>query len=216
MTAMGRRLTRSASRRTPHRRRYIAAAPSAAASLVSCALVVEGVADAIQVDFGLAEDRTGNARQDVLQMLGRADATERARRVADDADRLAEERALAVRARADVDGVLQHAGDRAVIFGRHEQHAVRLLQLFAERQPVGRGIGFQVLVEEGNASSVVTSSFSEAGASFASALAILSEKLSLRRRAYDRDDGMGGHWISLLKQKRLGSLKPDRQKDASA
>ena len=43
------------------------------------ALVVEGVADAVQVDFGLAEDRAGNARQDVLQMLGRADAAERAR-----------------------------------------------------------------------------------------------------------------------------------------
>ena len=43
------------------------------------ALVVEGVADAIQVDFGLAEDRAGNTRQDVLQMLGRADAAERVR-----------------------------------------------------------------------------------------------------------------------------------------
>ena len=58
------------------------------------AFVVEGVTDAIQVDFGLAEDRTGNARQNILQSLGRADATERPRRVADDADRLAENELL--------------------------------------------------------------------------------------------------------------------------
>src|SRR6185503_15919939 len=46
------------------------------------ALVVEGVANAVQVDFRLAEDRAGNTRQDVLQMLGRADAAERSGGVA--------------------------------------------------------------------------------------------------------------------------------------
>src|SRR6267143_1175455 len=91
--------------------------------LRALALVVEGIADAVQVDFGLAQDRTGDAREDVLQMLGRADATERSGRVADNADRLAEERALAIGARADVDGVLQHAGERAAGFGRDEKHA---------------------------------------------------------------------------------------------
>src|SRR6185369_3118796 len=77
--------------------------------LRALALFVEGIADSIQVDFRLAQDRTRDAREDVLQMLGRADATERSGRVADNADRLAEERALAIGARADVDGVLQHA-----------------------------------------------------------------------------------------------------------
>ena len=38
------------------------------------AVRVEGVADATEVDFRLLENRTGNARQDVLLMLGRADA----------------------------------------------------------------------------------------------------------------------------------------------
>src|SRR5436190_21809457 len=73
--------------------------------LRALALVVEGIADAVQIDFGLAEDRTGNTGQDVLQMLGRADATEGTGRVADNADRLAEERALAIGPRADGDGV---------------------------------------------------------------------------------------------------------------
>src|SRR5215475_1202319 len=102
------------------------------------ALVIEGIANAIQIGLRLSHDRTGNARQDVLQMLGRADAAERSGRVGDDPGRLAEKRALAVGARANVDGVLEHAGDRAVVFGGHEQHGVRRLQLFAESQPVGR------------------------------------------------------------------------------
>ena len=38
------------------------------------ALVVERVADTVQIDLGLPHDRAGNARQDVLQSLGRADA----------------------------------------------------------------------------------------------------------------------------------------------
>jgi len=57
-------------------------------------------------------------------MFGSADATERSRRVADDADRLAEERTLAVGTRSDIDGVLQNAGDRTVVFGCDEQDAV--------------------------------------------------------------------------------------------
>ena len=43
------------------------------------ALVVERIADAIQIDFRLLQDRAGNAGQDVLQMLGGADAAELAR-----------------------------------------------------------------------------------------------------------------------------------------
>src|SRR5690348_10349948 len=96
------------------------------------ALLVEGVADAVQIGLGLAHDRSGNARQDVLQSLGCADAAERPRGVGDDADRLAEERAFAVGPRADIDRVLEHARDGAIIFGRHEDDAVRFLQLLAK------------------------------------------------------------------------------------
>src|SRR3954447_5247225 len=180
------------------------------------ALVVEGVAAAIHVDFGLAEDRAGNTGQDVLQMLGGTDATERAGGVADNADRLAEERALAIGARGDVDGVLQHAGDRAVVFRRHEQHAVRLLQLFPERQPVGRGIGFQILVEEGNPFERRHVELQRSRRQLCQRIGDLERKALLAKRADDRDDGVGGHWISLVKQKRRDAVKPDRWKDASA
>src|SRR5439155_5550268 len=60
------------------------------------ALVVEGGADSVEVDFRLAHDHAGNARHDVLQMLGGADAAGRARRIGDNARRLAEETALAI------------------------------------------------------------------------------------------------------------------------
>src|SRR5205809_299436 len=43
------------------------------------ALVVEGVADAVQIDLGLTQHRPRDARQDVLQMLGRGNAAERPR-----------------------------------------------------------------------------------------------------------------------------------------
>src|SRR5260370_33237114 len=71
------------------------------------ALVVEGVADAVQINLRLPQDRAGNAGQDILQMFRRADAAERTRRIADDADRLSEETALAVGARSDVESVRQ-------------------------------------------------------------------------------------------------------------
>src|ERR1700759_4574249 len=58
------------------------------------ALVVEGVADSVQINLWLAQDRAGDARQDILQRPGGADATQRSRRIADDAGRLAQERAL--------------------------------------------------------------------------------------------------------------------------
>ena len=38
----------------------------------------------------------------------------------------------------------------------------------------------------------------------------LEREAFLAKTADNRDDGMGGHWISLVKQKRLYPLKPDR------
>src|SRR5262245_3600995 len=55
------------------------------------ALVVEGVADAVEIDLRLAEDRPGNTRQNVLQMFCGGHAAERTRRIGDDAGRLAQE-----------------------------------------------------------------------------------------------------------------------------
>jgi hypothetical protein len=71
------------------------------------ALVVERVPYHGQIGLGLPHDRTGNARQDVLQTLGRVDAAERPRRIGDDAGRLAEERTLAIGTRRDIDGVFE-------------------------------------------------------------------------------------------------------------
>ena len=52
---------------------------------------------------------------------------------ADDAGGLAVEGVLAVGARRPVDGILEHAGDRAVVLGRDDQHAVGGLDLAFER-----------------------------------------------------------------------------------
>src|SRR5271154_3301702 len=84
---------------------------------------VEGVADGVQIGFRLTHDRAGNTRENVLQTLGRVDAAKRPGRVADDAGRLAQERTLAVRARGDIDGVLQYAGNGAVVLRRDEDDA---------------------------------------------------------------------------------------------
>ena len=155
------------------------------------ALVVEGGADSVEVDFRLAQDHAGNARHDVLQMLGGADAAGRARRIGNNARRLAEETALAIGPRANVDGVLQHARNRAVIFGRTEQYAVRLLQLFAERQPVGRGRRFEILVEKGNAVQRGDVDLKRARCEFRQRVGDLERKTLLAKAADDRDDVVG-------------------------
>src|SRR6478752_10738462 len=171
--------------------------------LGTLAFVVEGIANGVQIGFRLPKNWAGDTRQDMLQMLGRVDAAERTRRVANDADRLAEEGALAIGARADVDGVLQDARDRADIFGRHEQNAVRLLQLFAEREPVGRGRRFKVLAEIGNACGRHDVELERSRRELGQGIGDLERKALLAEAAGDRDDGMSGHWISLVKQKRL-------------
>src|ERR1700747_2630464 len=56
--------------------------------LDALALLVEGVADRVQIGLRLAHDRTGNTWQRVLQVICRADAAERTPRVRDDRDRL--------------------------------------------------------------------------------------------------------------------------------
>src|ERR1700730_12132629 len=57
--------------------------------LAELALVVERIANPVQIGFRLSHDRARNARHDILQLFCRVDAAERPRRGADDADRLA-------------------------------------------------------------------------------------------------------------------------------
>ncbi len=73
--------------------------------------------------FGLAERRHVEIRQDRAQVLLGAGGADRADRDAEDAGRLAAPRALPVGPRGVIEGVLQHAGDRAVVFRRDEDDA---------------------------------------------------------------------------------------------
>ena len=50
--------------------------------------------------------------------------------------------------RGNVDGVLQHAGNRAIVFRSDEYHAVGRLDPVAKGEPFGGRVGLEVLVEE--------------------------------------------------------------------
>ncbi|GCC49470.1 hypothetical protein chiPu_0033929, partial [Chiloscyllium punctatum] len=108
-----------------------------------------------------------------------------------DADRLADERALAIGPRGDVDRVLQHARDRAVVFRGHEQHAVRLLQLLAEGEPVRRRGPLEVLVEEGNALKRRDVELQRSGRELGQRIGDLERQALLADAADDGDDVIG-------------------------
>jgi hypothetical protein len=167
--------------------------------LGALSLVVEGVADGVQVNFRLPHDRPGNSGQDVLQVFGGADTAQWPRRIADDADRLAEERALAIGARSDVDGVLQHPRDRTIVFRRDEQHAIRFLQLVAEREPVGRRICFQILIEKRDVVQGDDIQLERIRRQFRQRIGDL-EAETLFAKAADNDDNAvrGGHGLSFF------------------
>src|SRR3954471_15712586 len=163
--------------------------------LGQAAVGIEGVAHPVQIGLRLLHDRAGNARQDVLESLGGTDAAERARRVRDNADRLAVERALAVGPRGDVDGVLQNARDRAIVFRRDEDDAVRLLDLFAKRQPIGRRRALEVLVEERDAGRRDDLELERSRRELGERMSDLQREAVLAQAAGDRDD-IVGHGVS--------------------
>src|SRR5215813_4562622 len=103
-------------------------------------------------------------------MIG-AEAADGANRAADDSRRFAFPGALAVRARRDVDGVLEHSRHRAVVLRRDEQHRVGRLDLALERDPRGRRISFDVLIEKRQIADL--------------------DDLRLERRWRDLDEGVG-------------------------
>jgi hypothetical protein len=80
-------------------------------------------------------------------MVG-TEPADRSGRDADHGAGLAVPRALAVRARADVDRILQYAGYAAVVFGRHEQQRVGARNALLERGDLGGRTGFEILVEQ--------------------------------------------------------------------
>src|SRR5664279_6659011 len=68
-------------------------------------------------------------------MMVGAEPADSARRSTDDGARFATPSALAIGPRADIDGVFQRGGHRAVMLGRNEKNRVGHLDTFAKRRP---------------------------------------------------------------------------------
>src|ERR1700730_8754045 len=99
------------------------------------------------------------------------------------------------------------------MFRRDEKDALGLRQLFAKRQPVGRGCCLEVLVEERNAVQRGEGELERRRRERCRRAGGLWRKALLAQAADDGDDGMrGGHEISLWKRKQVASLKPHRQR----
>lgn len=88
------------------------------------AFVVDTGRIVLDEHFRLREHLHVEIREHVAQVLLRERRADRARRRAEHRARLARPRVVPPRARAPVERVLQHAGNRAVVFGRDEQQRV--------------------------------------------------------------------------------------------
>ena len=114
------------------------------------ALIVEQGEPAADIGFRLLQHGHVEEDQRLAQVMVGAEAADRARRDAHHRRRLLRPDAAAVGAGADVDGVLQDAGYRAVVFGRDEQNGVGRGDRFAEPGPGLRRAGrFEVFVVMG-------------------------------------------------------------------
>ena len=79
-------------------------------------------------------------------MMVGAETADSAGRGTDDRARLAAPCALAIGPRADIDGVFQRGGHRAVMLGRHEKNRVGCPDTFAKRRPFRRWFVIAVLI----------------------------------------------------------------------
>src|SRR5262249_7593807 len=109
---------------------------------------IDAFAKRPEVRFRLLHRRHVEVGQRLAQVVIGAEAADGADRAADDSRPFAFPGALAVRARRDVDGVLEHARHRAVVLRRDEQHRVGRLDLALERDPRRRRFAFDVLIEK--------------------------------------------------------------------
>ena len=101
----------------------------------------------LEGDIGLAaHQENAQVAEHLAQMLLRERGADRARRGAGDGGELAGPGVLAPRPRAPVDGVLEHGRDRAVVLGRHEQHAVGGRDLGLEADDARRQLALDVLI----------------------------------------------------------------------
>src|SRR6266403_783562 len=110
------------------------------------ARIAEHLGGAANVSLGLRHGRNVEENQRLAKMVIGAEGADDARREAENRPWLAVPRALAVRPRCDVDRVFEHAGHRAVVLRRHEQHRVGLLDAALEVFSLLRRIGIEVLV----------------------------------------------------------------------
>src|SRR5437588_2059594 len=108
--------------------------------------IAEHLGGAANVSLGLRHGRNVEENERLAKMVIGAEGADDARREAENCPRLAVPRALAVRPRCDVDRVFEHAGHRAVVLRRHEQHRVGLLDAALEVFCLLRRVGVEVLV----------------------------------------------------------------------
>ena len=109
---------------------------------------VEELGGFANVGLGLRHRRHVEEYERLPQMVVRAERANRSGRNADDRPGLAAPCAVSVRARADVDRVLEHAGHAAVVLGCHEEHCISLPDARLERRSGSGRIGVVVLVVE--------------------------------------------------------------------
>src|SRR6185369_15843203 len=76
------------------------------------------------------------------------EAADRAGRRGDDRPGLLVEHALPIGARADIDRILEHARDAAIIFGAAEKDAITRRDLLAEAGPLLGRVAVEILVVE--------------------------------------------------------------------
>src|SRR6476469_2830772 len=116
------------------------------AFLQASGLVETVVADVAQIGLGLLHDRHVEEDASLADLVVGPEPADAPWRSSDDRGRLLIEDALAIRPRADVDRILEHAGNSAVIFGAAEQNAVGIGDLLAEPHPLLGRAGVEVLV----------------------------------------------------------------------
>src|SRR5687768_2280967 len=110
------------------------------------ARVVEETFLVLQVSLGLSERRHVEVSEDGAQMQLRDRRADRAGGHADDAGRLARPGTLPIGPRGMIEGVLEHAGKRAIVFGSHEHHRVDRAKVALESLNLGRLRPIVVLV----------------------------------------------------------------------
>src|SRR5213596_1849761 len=98
-------------------------------------------------------------------MILRARGAHGSRRCAHDRRGFAIPRAVTVGARRPVNCILQHAGDRVVVFRRHKQGGVRLAYPTLELRDLGRRVLFLALLKTGMPSSSKVSRIAPSGTS---------------------------------------------------